>query len=153
LPIQTFAVREITPAMLARCSRDRNPEGESLRKLRASVFVTILLLAAAPALPQTEHITAREAKNHVGEKATVCGRVVGIHFVSSGKGQPTFVHFDEQYPNQVFTLVIWGSDRPKFGRPEDLYRNKDLCVTGKITSYLEVPEIVASNPNQVQIQK
>ena len=139
--------------MLAGCSADRNPVGESLRKLRASVFVTILLLAAAPALPQTQHITAREAKNHVGEKATVCGRVVGIHFVSSGKGQPTFVHFDEQYPNQVFTLVIWGSDRPKFGRPEDLYRNKDLCVTGKITSYLRVPEIVASNPNQVQIQK
>ena len=139
--------------MLARCSGDRNPEGESLRKFRAPVFVTILLLAAAPALPQTQHITAREAKNHVGEKATVCGRVVGIHFVSSGKGQPTFVHFDEQYPNQVFTLVIWGSDRPKFGRPEDLYRNKDLCVTGKITSYLRVPEIVASNPNQVQIQK
>ncbi len=145
-------MREITSAVLARCSRDRNPEGESLRKLRASVFVTLLLLApAAPAQPQ--RITTREAKNHVGEKATVCGRVVGIHFVSSGKGQPTFVHFDDQYPNQVFTLVIWGSDRPKFGRPEDLYRNKDLCVTGKITSYLEVPEIVASNPNQVQIQK
>ena len=139
--------------MLVRLSGEPNPEGESLRKLRASVRVTILLLAAAPALPQTQHITAREAKNHVGEKATVCGRVVGIHFVSSGKGQPTFVHFDEQYPNQVFTLVIWGSDRPKFGRPEDLYRNKDLCVTGKITSYLGVPEIVASNPNQVQIQK
>jgi len=146
-------VREITSAVLALCSRERNPEGESLRKFRTSVFVTILLLAAAPALPQTQHITAREAKNHVGEKATVCGRVVGIHFVSSGKGQPTFVHFDEQYPNQVFTLVIWGSDRPKFGRPEDLYRNKDLCVTGKITSYLGVPEIVASNPNQVQVQK
>ena len=145
-------MREITPAAPARCSGERNPEGESLRKLRASVFVTLLLLAAA-ALPQTQHITAREAKNHVGEKATVCGRVAGIHFVSSGKGQPTFVHFDEQYPNQVFTLVIWGTDRPKFGRPEDLYRNKDLCVTGKITSYLEVPEIVASNPSQVQIQK
>jgi len=145
-------VREITPAVLARYSGEPNPEGEPLRKLRASVFVTILLLApAAPA--QSQHITTREAKNHVGEKATVCGRVVGVHFVSSGKGQPTFVHFDEQYPNQVFTLVIWGSDRPKFGRPEDLYRNKDLCVTGKITSYLEVPEIVASNPNQVQIQK
>ena len=54
----------------------------------------------------------------MGEKATVCGKVVGIHFVSSGKGQPTFVHFDEPYPDQIFTLVIWGSERPKFGRPE-----------------------------------
>jgi hypothetical protein len=93
------------------------------------------------------------AKNHVGEKATVCGKVVGIHFVSSGKGQPTFVHFDEPYPDQIFTLVIWGSDRPKFGRPEEIYRDKELCVTGKITVYLGIPEIVANNPNQVQVQK
>jgi hypothetical protein len=86
----------------------------------------------------------------VGEKATVCGKVVGIHFVSSGKGQPTFVHFDQPYPDQIFTLVIWGSDRPKFGRPEEIYRDRNLW---KITSYLGIPEIVANNPNQVQVQK
>jgi hypothetical protein len=117
------------------------------------VFVTVCLVSATVAAAQTAHIPTREAKNHVGEKRTVCGKVVGIHFVSSGKGQPTFVHFDEQYPNQIFTLVIWGTDRPKFGRPEDLYRDKELCVSGKITSYLGIPEIVATSPNQVQIQK
>lgn len=102
---------------------------------------------------QPPHLTSREAKYHVGETATVCGKIVGIHYVSSGKGQPTFIHFDEQYPNQIFTMVIWGSDRPKFGRPEETYRDKDVCVTGKITSYLGIPEIVASNPKQVQVQK
>jgi hypothetical protein len=111
------------------------------------------LAAASPvSIAQTGHITAREARNHVGQKATVCGKVVGIHFVSSGKGQPTFIHFDEQYPNQIFTLVIWGSDRQKFGRPEDAYRDKDVCVTGKIETYLGIPQIVATNPNQVQVQ-
>jgi hypothetical protein len=88
-----------------------------------------------------------------GGEATVSGKVAGIHFVSSGKGQPTFIHFDEPYPDQIFTLVIWGSDRPKFGRPEEIYRAKDLCVTGKITIYLGIPEIVATAPNQVQVQK
>jgi hypothetical protein len=117
------------------------------------VFVTVCLVSATVAAAQPAHIPTREAKNHVGEKRTVCGKVVGIHFVSSGKGQPTFVHFDEQYPNQIFTLVIWGTDRPKFGRPEDLYRDKELCVSGKIISYLGIPEIVATSPNQVQIQK
>jgi hypothetical protein len=89
----------------------------------------------------------------VAETATVCGKIVGIHYVSSRKGQPTFIHFDEQYPNQIFTMVIWGSDRPKFGRPEETYRDKDICVTGKIASYLGILEIVASNPKQVQVQK
>jgi hypothetical protein len=35
----------------------------------------------------------------------------------------------------------WGSDRPKFGRPEEIYRDKELCVTGKITIYLGIPEL------------
>src|ERR1700739_4476016 len=123
-----------------------------VRMLRGAVLATVWLAAAAMVSAQTARITTREAKNHVGEKATVCGKVVGAHFVSSGKGQPTFVHFDRQYPDQIFTLVIWGTDRAKFGRPEELYRDKDLCVTGKIEIYLGIPQIVASNPNQVQMQ-
>jgi hypothetical protein len=120
---------------------------------RVTLLLAVWLGTALAAPAQTGRITTREAKNHVGEKATVCGKVVGIHFVSSGKGQPTFVHFDQPYPDQIFTLLIWGSDRAKFGRPEEIYRDKELCVTGKITSFLGIPEIVASNPNQVQVQK
>lgn len=123
-----------------------------MRTLRFVMFVTLWLGAATSAAAQAVHLTSKEAKNHVGEKATVFGKVVDIHFVSSGKGQPTFIHFDEPYPDQIFTLVIWGSDRLKFGRPEELYRDKSLCVTGKITIYLGIPEIVACNPSQVQIQ-
>jgi hypothetical protein len=124
-----------------------------VRTFRFVMFVTLWLAAATSAAAQAVRLTSKEAKNHVGEKATVCGKVAGIHFVSSGKGQPTFIHFDEPYPDQIFTLVIWGSDRPKFGRPEEIYRDKDLCVTGKITVYLGIPEIVATAPNQVQVQK
>lgn len=128
-------------------------EIESLRKLKALEIALLCVFAASAVLAQTERITAWEAKKHLGEKATVCGRVAGIHFVSSGKGQPTFIHFEEQYPNQIFTTVIWGSDRPKFGRPEVTYRDKNVCVTGKITSYLGIPEIVSNDPKQIEVQK
>ena len=77
-----------------------------MRTCRVTTFVILWLAAASAAAAQAAHLTSREAKNHVGEKATVCGKVVGIHFVSSGKGQPTFIHFDEPYPDQIFTLVI-----------------------------------------------
>lgn len=89
-----------------------------VRTLRVTLLLAVWLGTALAALAQTGRITTREAKNHVGEKATVCGKVVGIHFVSSGKGRPTFVHFEQPYPDQIFTLLIWGSDRAKFGRPE-----------------------------------
>ena len=143
-----------TIALRARVrANDTRREDKTVRTFRFVMFVTLWLAAATSAAAQAVRLTSKEAKNHVGEKATVCGKVAGIHFVSSGKGQPTFIHFDEPYPDQIFTLVIWGSDRPRFGRPEEIYRDKELCVTGKITIYLGIPEIVATAPNQVQVQK
>jgi hypothetical protein len=39
-------------------------------------------------------------------------------------------------PKEVFTILIWGSDRAKFGTPETKYKDARVCVTGKITSFL-----------------
>ncbi len=44
-------------------------------------------------------------------------------------------------------------DRSKFGTPETEYRDKNVCVTGKITSYRGTPEIVATEPSQIVAQK
>jgi hypothetical protein len=83
---------------------------------------------------QTEHhLTAAEAKNHLGEKATVCGHVASARFAEKSHGRPTFLYLDAAYPKQIFTIVIWGTDRPKFGTPERTYRDKNVCATGTIT--------------------
>lgn len=125
-----------------------------MRTLRVLGLVSLLLLLTpAVASAQPRHITAAEAKDHVGEKATVCGRVVDSHFANRSRGQPTFLNLDERYPNQIFTIVIWGSDKDKFGDPEATYRNKNVCVTGLIKSYRGVPEIAAEQPSQIEIEK
>jgi len=116
------------------------------------LFVPFLLLAASAAA-QTNKITAHEAKGHVGEVQTVCGKVASTHFASGSKGQPTFLNLDEPYPKEVFTILIWGSDRGKFGTPEAKYRDAKVCVTGKITSYHGTPEIVATEPSQIVQQQ
>jgi hypothetical protein len=97
-------------------------------------------------------ISAEEAKSHVGEKTSVCGLAVGARYASGSRGNPTFINLDKAYPNQIFTVVIWGSDRQKFGNPENIYSNKRICVTGKITDYKGVPEIVAYERSQITIQ-
>jgi hypothetical protein len=125
----------------------------TLRTLRFLGLVSLCLFAASGVQAQTGHVTAAEAKNHIGEKATVCGKVVSTHFAPSSKGQPTFLNLDEPYPKEIFTILIWGSERPKFGQPEETYRDKGVCVTGKITSHRGVPEIVASDPSQIDIRK
>ena len=124
-----------------------------MRSIKTLGLIFACLAVAPFVYGQTGHFTATEAKNHVGEKATVCGKVVSTHFASGSKGQPTFLNLDEPYPKEIFTVLIWGSDRPKFGKPDDTYRDKDVCVTGKITSHKGLPEIIASEASQIQTRK
>ena len=96
-----------------------------------------------------DSISSAAAKNHIGENATVCGQVVSPHFADASRGKPTFLNLDEPYPKQIFTIVIWGSDRPKFGTPESRYQWKAVCVSGMIESYRGIPQIVAREPGQI----
>jgi DNA/RNA endonuclease YhcR with UshA esterase domain len=100
-----------------------------------------------------KRLSAAEAKEHFGENATVCGEVVSTRYAASTKGQPTFLNLDKPYPNQVFTVVIWGDNRSKFGKPEDDYKGKRICVSGKITAYAGLPEIVADDPKQITVER
>ena len=86
---------------------------KSLRSLTVVYFFSSLLAFSTAA--QTNKITAAEAKDHVGETRTVCGKVVSTHYAAKSNGEPTFLNLDEPYPKEVFTILIWGSDRAKFG--------------------------------------
>ena len=74
-------------------------------------------------------ISATEAKDHVGETTTVCGEVASAHYAAKNRGNPTFINLDKPYPNEIFTVLIWGSDRPKFGDPEESCRSKHIRAT------------------------
>src|SRR6266404_4509551 len=120
-----------------------------MRRLLWMLFLASTIVG--PVCAQTK-LTATEAKNHIGETATVCGSVASTRYAVSTKGQPTFLNLDKPYPNQVFTILIWGSNRAKFGRPEVDYKDKHICVTGKITEYRGAPEIIANDPREIKIE-
>ena len=119
-------------------------------KVRAVVLLLSVGMLTHPALAQ-KRMSASEAKDHVGEVAMVCGEVASTHYAASTKGQPTFLNLDKPYPNPIFTVLIWGSNRSKFGTPESDYRGKRVCATGKITEYRGGPEIVADKPDQIKL--
>jgi hypothetical protein len=108
-----------------------------------------LLGASITMLGQGKKLTTTEAKDHVGEQATVCGRVASGRYAATTRGKPTFLDLDKPYPDQLFTVLIWGENRAKFGAPEESYRNKNICITGRIQSYRGEPEIIASDPAQL----
>jgi hypothetical protein len=122
-----------------------------VRTTRMLIAALIGVVLLSPVQAQKK-LSASEAKNHFGENATVCGEVVSTRYASSSKGQPTFLNIDKPYPNQSFTVVIWGSNRSKFKTPEEDYKNKKICVTGKITAHGGLPEIIVDNPGNIQIE-
>ncbi len=110
-----------------------------------NVLLFVLSIALLPVAAET--ITAADAKNHVGEKATVCGTVADERTATSSRGEPTFINLDSRYPHQVFTILIWGEDRKNVGELPRV--GSHACASGVIQDYRGVPEIVVRNGEQL----
>jgi hypothetical protein len=115
-------------------------------------LICSMLLFLSQAIAQNT-LPAEQAHNHIGERATVCGAVASTHFATTSRGQPTFLNLDKPYPNPIFTVLIWGSNRAKFGAPERDFAKKSICVTGTIEEYRGAAEIVAHSPSQISSKK
>jgi hypothetical protein len=105
---------------------------------------------ASPSIARGASLTGDQASQHVGEVASVCGTVASSTYAAQSRGQPTFLNLDRPYPNETFTIVIWGEDRPRFGAPEAILSGKRVCATGVIQTYRGRPEIILRDPGQLQ---
>lgn len=76
----------------------------------AACFPTLLAVAIAETIP------ANEAAKQIGERATVCGMIASERTASSSRGTPTFIDLDKPYPNQVFTVLVWGDQQTAVGK-------------------------------------
>jgi hypothetical protein len=118
----------------------------------ALAIFALMLGATAAGAEEVQRINASDAAGHVGEMAEVCGQVASAAYLASVGGQPTFLNIERPYPDQVFTVVIWGSIRKQFdGRPENLFDGKSICVTGRIAMHQGTPQIVVDDPEQIVI--
>jgi hypothetical protein len=111
-------------------------------------YALTLAMTASRANGQT--LTAAEAKNHIGETATVCGKAASTHFASKSTGKPTYINLDQPYLRQIFTIVIWGQYRSEFGNPEKTLRDRAVCVTGRIQQFRGLPEVTATKADQIK---
>jgi hypothetical protein len=117
------------------------------------LMVSLPVAAGAGAAPGAPPLAPADAAQHANEEATVCGLVAGAHFAAHAHGRPTFLDFEKPYPAEVFHVVIWGDDRPKFKQPpEQAFNQKQVCASGRIHLFHGTPEIVVRDPAQLAIR-
>jgi hypothetical protein len=104
-----------------------------------------LLTAVSSSTAQSVKID--DAKNHLGETQTICGKVVSEWKAKNSTGTPTFINLDAPYPNQTFKIVIWEEDLQDIG-PLPAQGSR-VCATGKIQTFRGVPQIVVRSVGQL----
>lgn len=109
-----------------------------------AIFMSVLANAQ-------EEIKIEDLSKHIGDSVTVCTKIYGGVFLERSKGTPTLLNAGADYPDSPLTLVIWPDARAKFKEaPEDFYKNKNVCVTGKIVLYKEKPQIEVYDEKQIK---
>jgi len=95
-------------------------------------------------------ISIFEAKYNLGEVANVYGRVYGTWYNRDTDDYLLF--FGGDFPNQQFTVVLPGKIARKYNwRPERFFLGEHITVTGLITTFEGVPEIIVKNRRQLDL--
>jgi hypothetical protein len=113
-----------------------------------------LFCVAGDQNPKARTMTASEAQKHIGETATVCGKVAGTRISKygvAGHGRPIILALDKPEPDSAF-LILTLPENAKSPHPDAVYVGKQVCATGKIVKVQDVPQIIASKPSQITIQ-
>lgn len=126
--------------------------GHGMAASFAKLVITSALLALWASAADAASIDPDDAARHVGETATVCGVVASATYAAHSRAQPTFLNLGRPYSNQIFTAVIFGSDRAKFGEPQATLRGRRICVTSVIRLYRGKPEVILHDPSELTQQ-
>lgn len=125
------------------------------RKTLTVILCTMGLsaLALSQSAPPAR-ISPADAKNHVGETVTVCGKVVDTKtskYGIGGHGKPVTFDLDQPEPNPVFNFVTFGTQPEGPAEAIAAYQGKRVCVTGKITTTATGPYIMAADRTQIKV--
>lgn len=112
-------------------------------------LIVVMAFAASVARAQQKPVYPdSEAAKHVGEEATVTGKVFSIS--TSGKGH-TFINLGDRFPKHTFGAIIFAGDSGTVGDVKR-YDGKEVAITGRIdTAPDQKPQIVIKSADQIAL--
>ncbi len=93
-------------------------------------------------------IDVKDAMNNVGKEVTICARVYSIRATTA----ITQVSVGEAYPNNPLTIIVFAKNYANFTiPPEEMLKDKNICVKGKIELYKGKPQIIVEKPGEITV--
>jgi DNA/RNA endonuclease YhcR with UshA esterase domain len=113
------------------------------------ILITILLCTAGYMTTSVAQnvIPIDSAKNHIGQKATVVGKVVEV----SHSEKVIHINFGGKFPANTFSAVIFSKEMNLFSEV-DSYEGKEIEITGTITEYQGKPQIILDKPDKIKLR-
>lgn len=89
-----------------------------------------------------------QARYQVGKVATICGTVVSTR--RTQKANALYLNMDRTHPHQEFYATVWDYNSPNFHYdPETYLVNRQVCITGKVTLFDDIPRISVNNEKEI----
>ena len=114
------------------------------------ILLLLFVMIQCHWLHAQQEILVEDAAKHVGDSVKICTKIYGGVYLERSKGTPTLLNAGGAFPNAPLTLVIWPATRATYKTaPEELYKDKEVCITGRIILYKDKPEIIITDEKQL----
>lgn len=95
-----------------------------------------------------KQIPIDDAPKYLGHKVVICDSVFSVKVLP----HLTFVNIGGDYPKQKLTLIFYKKDLYLLDiNPLQLYKEKRLCITGKLIEYEGKAQIIIRSVKQIKI--
>jgi hypothetical protein len=125
--------------------------------MRARVLrlTTAALLGAATISSAGDpRIKAVDAKDHVGKRATVCGKVVEVQKAIYKAGRSWVLNMDAPAPRPPLSIYVPGNSIDNyFWNADKKYANQQVCATGFIRDREGLIYMQILQPSDLKIEK
>jgi hypothetical protein len=99
-------------------------------------------------------ITAVDAKDHVGKRATVCGKVVEVQKAIYKAGRSWVLNMDAPAPRPPLSIYVPGNSIDNyFWNADKKYANQQVCATGFIRDREGLIYMQILQPSDLKIEK
>ncbi len=94
-------------------------------------------------------IDVKDALNNAAKNVTICAKVYSIRATAA----ITQVSVGEAYPNNPLTIIVFAKNYANFTVPvEEMLKDKNICVQGKIELYKGKAQIIVEKPGDIIVQ-